>query len=240
VRRFLTLTALVLLTTGGVLSGVERGNRLYRAGKYAEAVAEYRDALRNGDDSPTLRYNLGTALLKVGRYQEAQEQLEAALDAVDPELRQYVHYNLGQRYLEEARTAERQNPQAAAGLYDRAVEAYRQALRLRPNDADAKWNYELALRDRDQAMQQQGGGDGGQQDQPNQPQPGDQNQNQGGSGQQDPNADREQQRRPRAGQQPLTQEQAERILSGVEQDERELFRDKLRQGQPQRRRVRDW
>lgn len=242
-RRFLALTALVLLTTGGVLSGVERGNRLYRAGKYAEAVAEYRDALRNGDDSPTLRYNLGTALLKVGRYQEAQEQLEAALDAVDPELREYVHYNLGQRYLEDARAAERQNPQAAPGLYDAAVEAYRQALRLRPGDADAKWNYELALRERDEAMQQQGGGGGGQQDQPNQPnqpQPGDQDRNPGGSGQQDPNADQEQQRRPQAGQQPLTQEQAERILSGVEQDERELFRDKLRQGQARRTRVRDW
>ncbi len=240
-RRLLALTALVLITTGGVLSGVERGNRLYRAGRYAEAVAEYRDALRNGDDSPVLRYNLGTALLRVGRYQEAQEQLEAALDAVDPELRQYVHYNLGQRFLEDARAAETQNPQAAAGLYDAAVEAYRQALRLRPDDTDAKWNYELALRERDEAMQQQGGGEGGQQqDQQNQQQPGDQNQNQGGSGEENPDADQEQQRRPQAGQQPLTREQAERILSGVEQDERELFRDKLRQGQTQRRTVRDW
>jgi tetratricopeptide (TPR) repeat protein len=232
VRRTLALTVVVLLSTGGVLSGVERGNRLYRAGEYAEAVAEYRAALRDGDDSPTLRYNLGTALLRLGRYPEAQEHLEAALAAVDPALRQSVHYNLGHRFLEEARAAE--GDPAAPQLYDAAVEAYRQALRLRPDDLDAKWNYELALRERDEASQQ-GGGGGGQQQEPEQDREGDPGREGGGEPEEDGR-----ERRPRAGQQPLTPEQAERILSGVEQDERELFRDKLRQGQPQRRTARDW
>ncbi|MFO7892408.1 MAG: tetratricopeptide repeat protein [Longimicrobiales bacterium] len=236
-RRLLALMALVLVTTAGVLAGVERGNRLFRAGKYAEAVAEYRAALRDGDDSPVLRYNLGTALLRTGRYDEAQEHLEAALEAVDPTVRQYVHYNLGQRFLEDARSS--RDPRATAGLYDAAVEAYRQALRLRPDDEDAKWNYELALREREEAMQQQGGGEGGQnQDREQEPSEGDEGQ--GGSS--DPEQDRERERppRPEAGQQPLTPEQAERILSGVEQNERELFRDKLRQGQPRSRPARDW
>lgn len=232
-RKILALTAMVLVTTGGVLGGPERGNRLFRAGNYAEAVAEYRDALRDGDDSPTLRYNLGTALLHLGRYDEAQEHLEAALDAVDPELRQWAYYNLGQRFLEHARTGT--DPRAAMGLYDAAVEAYRQALRLRPDDGDAKWNYELALRERQDQMQQQGGGgdQGEQQEQPQQGDPG-----QGGGSEQPPSGDRQPQ--PQAGRQPLTPEQAERILSGVEQDERELFRDKLRRGRPTARPARDW
>ena len=234
-RRLLALIAIVLVTTGGVLSGVERGNRLFRAGRFEEAAAEYRDALRDGNDSPRLRYNLGTALLKLGRYPEAQEHLEAALAAVDPELRQYVHYNLGQRFLEEARSS--QDPRARASLYDAAVEAYRQTLRLRPGDTDAKWNYELALQEREEAMQQ-GGGGGGQQDEEESDREQEGDPGQGGPSEPDPDA--EQQRRPQAGQQPLTPEQAERILSGVEQDERELFRDKLRQGQPQRRVTRDW
>ena len=38
----------------------------------------------------------------------------------------------------------------------------------------------------------------------------------------------------------MTQEQAERILSAVEQDERELFQDKLRKGAQQARPARDW
>ena len=236
-RRALALVVVVLASTAGVLGGFERGNRLFRAGEYEEAVAEYRSALQDGDDSPVLRYNLGTALLELGRYEEAQQHLEAALDAVDPSLRQYVHYNLGQRFLEDARRSD--DPRAGPALYDAAVEAYRQALRLRPDDVDAKWNYELALRERQEQMQQQsGGGSGDEEDERPRP-PGDE----GGGGSGEPPEDPDEQGpppQPRAGQQPLTPEQAERILSGVEQDERELFRDKLRQGSPQPRTARDW
>ncbi|MGK7311372.1 MAG: tetratricopeptide repeat protein [Candidatus Longimicrobiales bacterium M2_2A_002] len=236
-RRALALLVVVLVNTAGVLGGLERGNRLFRAGEYDAAVAEYRAALRDGEDSPVLRYNLGTALLELGRYEEAQQQLEAALEAVDPSLRQYVHYNLGQRFLEDARQSD--DPRAGTALYDAAVEAYRQALRLRPDDVDAKWNYELALREREEQMQQQGGGGSGD-DQSERPRPPGE---EGGSGSGGPAEDPGGQGpppRPRAGQQPLTPEQAARILSGVEQDERELFRDRLRQGSPQPRTARDW
>ena len=231
------LLLLVLLATGGVWSGVERGNRLFRDGKYAEAVAEYRAALRDGDESTTLRYNLGTALLRLGRYQEAEEHLRAALDAVDPEVRGHTHYNLGQRFLEEARSIP--DPNAAVSLYEAAAESYRQALRLRPDDPDAKWNYELALREREDRMQQAGGEP--RQD-PNAQPRGDPNE-EGDRGEEPPSGSRESEPRPEPGageRTPLTQEQAERILSGVEQDERELFRDKLRQGRPQTRPERDW
>lgn len=234
-RSILIPLVLVLSTTAAVLVGVERGNRLFRAGKYAEAVAEYRSALEKGEEGPVLRYNLGTALLKLGRYDEAEEHLRAALDAVEPEVRERVYYNLGQRYLEDARQS--QEPQAKGALYDAAVESYRQALRLRPTDEDAKWNYELALQERDEQRAGGGGGDQDQQDQ--EQQPGDQGQGgQARGGQQPsdaaPSADGE------GRQAPMSQEQAERILSAVEQDERELFRDKLRKGQQQARTARDW
>ena len=235
-RRGIALLGIALVATGAVFGGIERGNRHYRAGEYAEAVAAYSAALADGDDSPALRYNLGTALLRLGRYAEAEEQLRAALDVVEPEVRERVRYNLGQRYLEEARGTG--DPEAAVALYDAAVEAYRQALRLRPDDGDAKWNYELALRERDEQEQQSGGGGGG----------GDQNERdqdeqEGGEGtggqaqgRPDPSpADGEGGR-----QSPMSQEQAERILSAVEQDERELFQDKLRKGRQQTRTARDW
>jgi Ca-activated chloride channel family protein len=227
-RRLLGLVLAVLLSTAGVWTGVERGNRLYRAGRYAEAVEEYRAALRDGDDSAALRYNLGTALLRLGRY---------ALEAVDPEVRQRVHYNLGQRFLEEARASG--EPSSAVGLYDAAVESYRQALRLQPGDEDAKWNYELALREREDQMQQAGGDPQADPDAQPQGDQGEEGSSGGGpSGSQEP---QERPPEPRAGDRaPLTPEQAERILSGVEQDERELFRDKLRQGRQPPRTARDW
>lgn len=233
-RRLGTLLAVVLVTTAGVFGGVERGNRLFRAGRYAEAVEAYRSALENGTDTPVLRYNLGTALLKLGRYGEAEEQLRAALKAVEPATRENVYYNLGNRYLEEARG----NPgsESSRALYDAALEAYKQALRLSPSDTDAKWNYELALRERERQQQQQGGGGGGQQNRQQEQQQG----GQGGGGQ----ARGQQQPQPSGGEgatpAPLTREQAERILSAVEQNEREVFQDKLRKGHQQTRTVRDW
>ena len=235
-RRIRLGLMLVLVTVAAGFGGLERGNRLFRNGKYAEAVEAYRSALEDGDDSPVLRYNLGTALLRLGRYQEAEEHLRAALDVVDPETREYVYYNLGNRYLEDAR--QQAEPEATRALYDAAVEAYRQALRLRSGDADAKWNYELALREREQQPQQQAGGGGGEEEQRDQePQPSDQ----GGGGQ----ATGQQNEAPRGGTgeqpAPMTREQAERVLSAVEQDERQLFREKLKKGPQQTRtNTRDW
>lgn len=231
-RSVLLPLLLALLTTAGVFAGVERGNRLFRSGDYAEAVEAYRAALEDGEEGPVLRYNLGTALLRLGRYAEAEEHFRAALDAVDPDLREWVYYNLGQRYLEDARSSS--DPEATGALYDAAVEAYRHALRLRPGDRDAKWNYELALQEREQS----GGGGGAEQDRNQEPQQGDEGQGATAPGSQGPSRDT-----PASGQgsqAPLTRDQAERILSAVEQDERELFRDKLRKGRQQTRAVRDW
>ena len=212
---------------------LERGNRHFREGRYREAVEAYQAALADGEDGPVLRYNLGTALLRLGRYAEAEEHLQAATDVVDPQTREWVYYNLGQRYLEDARA--QGDPQATSTLYDAAVEAYRQALRLQPRDADAKWNYELALRERDQ-QQSGGGGDGEEGEQDEEEQEGDQ----GGGGQSRGSPSESPSGSQAQGQSPMSQEQAERILSAVEQDERELFQDKLRKGPAEARPTRDW
>jgi Ca-activated chloride channel family protein len=237
VRRVLAPLVLALVVTGGVFTGIERGNRLYRAGEYAEAVEAYRAALADGEDTPVLRYNLGTALLRLGRYEEAEEHLRSALDVVDPSTREWVYYNLGQRFLEDARQAA--DPEATGALYDAAVEAYRQALRLRPADVDAKWNYELALQERDQQQPSGGGGQGDPEEEQDEEEGGD-GQGSTGQGRDPPSQQGQEPTQGAPGQAPLTQEQAERILSAVEQDERELFRDKLRRGQQQTRTARDW
>lgn len=238
-RKLLIPLLIVLVTTGGVLVGIERGNRLFRAGDYAGAVEAYRAALADGEESAALRYNLGTALLKLGRYAEAEEQLRAALEEVDPDTREAAYYNLGQRYLEDAR--QNSDPEAKRALYDAAVESYREALRLTPQDRDAKWNYELSLQERDE-QQQGGGGDEDEQNQDQQgedEQEGDQGQGGSGPGENEP-SDGAPSEPGDGAEAPLTEEEAERILSAVEQDERELFRDKLRQGQQQTRAERDW
>jgi Ca-activated chloride channel homolog len=232
--RLTALGLLLLLATGAVFGGIERGNRHFRNGEYESAVEAYRSVLGTRADGPVLRYNLGTALLRLGRYEEAGQYLNEALDAIGPDRRGLVHYNLGQRFLEDARAAE--DPTAAATLYDGAVEAYREALRLRPGDAHAKWNYELALRERDDLElpgppeedpdgdpddEAEGDGEGGGMGSPGM---GDRPPRPGANGEQGP----------------MSREEAERILSAIEQDERRLLQDRLREGRRDAPVERDW
>jgi Ca-activated chloride channel homolog len=232
------LVLLVMALNGFGIGDLEKGNRLYRAGRYAEAVEAYRAALRSGDDSPQLQYNLGTALLRLGRYDEAERHLRGALDAVEPELRQRSLYNLGNRFLSSARSEA--DLQSQGQLLQGAIDAYQRSLRLTPGDVDAKWNLEMALRDQEQNEQQQQQSQGGEQEEEEDEQ---QDPSQGGSGSGSASGAPEDPRPDRSGtadQQQMTQEQAERILSAVEQDERDLTREKLQKGQRRTPVRRDW
>ena len=153
----------------------------------------------------------------------------------DPDTRERTHYNLGNRYLEDGRASE--DPEARIRLLDAAAEAYRQALRLNPGDYDAKWNLELALHEKENPPPSAAGG--GEQDEEQNPQ---QNPQGGGGPQSMPRQPSGSSGSSERGQDPgtMTREQAERILSAVEQDERELFREQLRKGQRETPVARDW
>lgn len=232
----LALLVVPLLAFG--IGDFERGNRYYRQGRYGEAVEAYQKALAAGDTSSILRYNLGTALLRLGRFDEAEQHLRAALRTLDPEMRERTQFNLGNRFLDAGRAAS--DPRQREQWLDAAVEAYRDALRLDPADRDAKWNLELALREKDHPPPSQGGG--GQQEQ--QDPKGEQGDGSGGGGegeQQAPAGSGGEDGTPRP-RDPgaLSQAQAERILSAVEQGERDLYRSKLRKGQRETPVARDW
>jgi len=234
------MAVLLIVGTGFGIGDVEKGNRLYREGKYEEAVAAYRRAIEGGDDSPIVHYNMGTALLALGRFDEADRHFQSALQGVDPELRQRTFFNMGNRFLRDGR--EESDPERQGALLDAAIEAYKRSLRLGPDDFDAKWNLELALRDRDENEQrqqsipqqqqdeQQSGGEGEQDQQ--------QSQGSGSSGSQESGEDE----LTGAGTEnrPMTQEEADRILSAIEQDERDLTREKLSRGQRRMPVARDW
>jgi Ca-activated chloride channel homolog len=233
--RLALLVMLLPLVTGFAIGDLERGNRHYRAGRYVEAIEAYENALRRGKASPELHYNLGTALLALGRHAEAEAQFVRALESVEPALRQRAYYNLGNRFL----GAGRAGGDEAARLLDAAAEAYRHALRLDPSDVDAKWNLELTQRERER------------QPDPPQPQPSDPSQQQpddqdqqpqdggaatGGAGGQ--TGDRGERAGATDGR--LSPEEAERILSAAEQDELQVTRERLRMGQRRTPVARDW
>jgi Ca-activated chloride channel family protein len=108
----------------------------YRQGDRKGAVGPADTALRLDPQDPLTAFNAGTVHLAAGDARGAVKLLEPAAAKAPPGLRGKAWYNLGN-----ARLAARD----AAG----AVEAYKQALRAEPGDADAKFNLELALRERE-------------------------------------------------------------------------------------------
>lgn len=112
---------------------VEQGNALLSAGKLKEALEQYQRAARELPDEPGVHYNLGIAHYQLGQLEQARQALLRGTGAAEPELRAKAFYNLGNVHLEQKRWKE-------------AVNAYRQALQLRPHHRASKWNLELALR----------------------------------------------------------------------------------------------
>jgi tetratricopeptide (TPR) repeat protein len=110
----------------------EAGNDLFDKGEYDAALAQYLDAQRNAPSRLELGFNVGDALYKQGKYDEAAQALGRVLESENQSLSAGAYYNLGNTFFRQEK-------------YQEAVGAYKKALMMNPNDQDAKVNLELAL-----------------------------------------------------------------------------------------------
>lgn len=133
--------------------------RALPARESAETSRYRAEALRSG--RPEDWYNLGTALLREGRWDEARETLRRAVRSESERVGTHGHYNHG---LASALLGRR--GQASAEARREALlgarTAFQDVLRRDPTDEDARWNLELVQRWLQQPRQSGGGGDGGQ------------------------------------------------------------------------------
>ncbi|HEU4881293.1 MAG TPA: hypothetical protein VFT45_03580, partial [Longimicrobium sp.] len=146
------------------------------------------------------------------------------------DLRFRAEYNAGNADLQPV-AGGRVPPEQRRERLTRAIRHYRGALLMDPQDADAKWNLELANR---LLREQASGGGGGDEE----------NENPGGGGGQNPPSPATPQPQPSSADQgagrPMTREQAERILAGAEAREQRIQRQQLKQDQNRIHGVRDW
>lgn len=77
------MVAAFLAAAQFLLAGTTEAKALLDAGKYREAAAAYRDALKNTPDNPLAQAGLGMALNAMGQYREAIAPLTKAV-AADP------------------------------------------------------------------------------------------------------------------------------------------------------------
>ena len=134
----MTVLALGMTVLAGSCSPDRQGERLYHQARFPEAYGVFRRGLER-DSSARLAFDAGAALYRLERYDEAVAAFQRA--ARTGELRQPSLYNLGNALV---RAAE-ERPGDPARLLD-AVAAYEEALHLAPDDAEARWNLEVALR----------------------------------------------------------------------------------------------
>lgn len=114
---------------------IRKGNKDYEKGKYSESEIDYRRALEKDPFSFEGTYNLGNALYKQGRFEEAVKAYANIEEKVDEntDLRSIANsqYNIG-------------NSLVQTRDLDNAIEAYKNSLRINPDDQEAKFNLAYA------------------------------------------------------------------------------------------------
>lgn len=154
------LLALCVLAATSVARAASprEAERLYDAGEYGKALAEYRAALESSGADPKLSFNLGAAAYRAGAFGDAAGAFAGALASDDPRLQEQGFYNLGNAQFRLGQQTLESNPQQTMQAWQQSLEAYEGALGLDPQDEDARFNRDFvkhALEELQKQQQQQ-------------------------------------------------------------------------------------
>ncbi len=142
------------------------GKADFDAGRYAEALEEFNQAAAASADAGAktsnttasqnpadavlpaeILHNQAAAHFKLGQYADARELWVRAASLKDAAFEAQTRFNLGNvDYAEALEKAQGGDAQNALAQLDKSLEQYRDALRLDPNLASARANFELAAK----------------------------------------------------------------------------------------------
>jgi Ca-activated chloride channel homolog len=119
--------------TQNATESILKGNKLYQQSQFDLAEAQYRKALEYDPDNEKAKYNLANSLQKQNKYDEAAKLLEdLGGSSKDNSVKSAAYYNQGVAYTKMKNL-------------DSSIDSYKKALRLNPNDKEARENLEKAL-----------------------------------------------------------------------------------------------
>ncbi|MFC2176139.1 tetratricopeptide repeat protein [Bacteroidota bacterium] len=198
---------------------IEKGNKLYHDGKFGEAEMTYREGQAAEADPFISGFNLGDALFKQERYEEAASAFQALPSLTDDKKQKAAAYhNLGNSLIKTEK-------------YEESVDAYKQSLRNNPSDLETKYNLAYAKRMLQQQEQQQNQDQNKDdnkenQDKKDQEQKQDKQQDQKDKNKDQQKQENQQQEEQQEKQEPeenkISKEDAERMLDALNQDEKQI------------------
>ncbi len=197
---------------------IREGNKQFRVGQYDKAEVSYRKAVEKNPKNPQAAYNLGNALMAQKKDSSAVQQFEQATRIETNPLRKAAAYhNMGVIC-------------QTHKMYGEAIEAYKNALRLNPNDDETRYNLVLCKKQKQKQDQNQ---------QQNQNNKDDQKKdNQKKDDQKDQNKDKKDDKQQQQQKPQMSKDNAEQLLNAAIQNEK-MTQDKMKKQQqkPQRRNV---
>lgn len=122
---------------------IKKGNEAYQKNEFEKAAEQYQKVITKTPDNATAQYNLGNALYKNSKTDEAVNAYEsAAKNLTVKDDRSKAFYNKGVVLQNNKKLPE-------------CIDAYKNALKLNPQDDDARQNLQKALQQLKQQQQQQ-------------------------------------------------------------------------------------
>jgi len=187
---------------------IRKGNKEFEKGNFDDSEIFYRKAIDKKEDSYNASFNIGDALYKQEKYDDAIHQfIDLTNQELSKEDKAKIYHNLGNSLLNNKKIKE-------------SIEAYKQALRNNPSDMETKYN--LAYAQKLLAQQQNQNQNKDKNKDQNQKKNKDQKKNddQQQQDQKDQPQDKNQQQKQ---QQPdISKQNAERILQALANDEKKI------------------
>jgi len=196
---------------------IRQGNKEYEKSKYPESEISYRKAIDKNKQSPEAVFNIGDALYKQNKFEEAGKQfVENTNQNYDKNKKSAGLYNLGNSLLK-------------ANKLPESIDAYKNSLKLHPDNPEAKYNLSYA---QDLLKQQQEQQNKQQQDKDKKDQNKDKNKQDQKKDQKDQNNDQQKdqknnpdqnkEQQQKSEQQEISKDDAQRLLNALANDEKNV------------------
>ena len=112
-----------------------KGNEFYKKQQYDKANEAYQQALSKNPSNPIANYNSGNANFRQNKFDDAIKSFDNTINNTrDKNLQQQAYYNKGVALSKQQKLNE-------------SIDAWKEALRLGPNDKETRENLEKALRE---------------------------------------------------------------------------------------------